>query len=409
VEKQNYLITEFQNPEFELLVCIVRNGSVQNDTSRIGNLIQEKINWEYLLELANYHGVIPLLYLTLKELDPEIIPQKIFQSLQTFYMTNTQRNIALLAEMLNLIKRLEEQDIAVIPFKGPLLSTILYHDHSIRHAGDLDFLVKPDDVLAAVKILDDSGYGLAIPLSQNQLSAVLNISPNIALDFFHKRSKTRVDLHWRFYSNYHVNKTAADMVWVNIEPFFFNDMDIKTLSPEMLLLFHCLHGFNHNWECLIWIWELSKIIEKYLDLDWEWIIKESNGFGSEESLLIGMYLVNRVIGTPLPKPINKRISHRPDIPQAVSKGWLEPTRFEIHTVHKIKMNSLYPRFRIRGNTMNTIKNLIKASFTPNILDVSAVDLPPSLYPLYYIIKPFRLSKKYLKKLISATSSGNFVR
>ena len=106
-----------QNPEFELLQCIA--SEYNSDTSLcISDLLKSNLDWEYLLELAKFHGVLALLYLSLKNLNHELIPVNFLETLKSYYYENAQRNLALFGETLNLVKLLDNNGITANPFKG---------------------------------------------------------------------------------------------------------------------------------------------------------------------------------------------------------------------------------------------------------------------------------------------------
>jgi len=56
-------------------------------------------------------------------------------------------------------RRLAALGIQVMPVKGALLQHWLYDDPSERHLTDVDLLVRPDDLDAAVECLEAAGYG----------------------------------------------------------------------------------------------------------------------------------------------------------------------------------------------------------------------------------------------------------
>jgi hypothetical protein len=63
------------NPEAELLLCGARSRMTANMAARIEALLRESLDWEYLLRVANRHGLGPLLYRQLKPSLPNVSPQ----------------------------------------------------------------------------------------------------------------------------------------------------------------------------------------------------------------------------------------------------------------------------------------------------------------------------------------------
>ena len=53
----------------------------------------------------------------------------------------------------------------MIPYKGPVLSTSIYHDLALRSFGDLDILVHEHEVLRVLDLLVSYGYEIIRPNS----------------------------------------------------------------------------------------------------------------------------------------------------------------------------------------------------------------------------------------------------
>ena len=89
------MISRFLNPEFEFLVMVAHLGNDPDGQNRLFDMAQKGIKWEYLLSLAEYHGLLPLLFLALKDLDQGMIPESTMSNLKAFYFDNTRRNLSL--------------------------------------------------------------------------------------------------------------------------------------------------------------------------------------------------------------------------------------------------------------------------------------------------------------------------
>ena len=61
-------------PESELLVWCARTVMTDDLKTRIRQRVQELLDWSILGEMAEYHGVIPLLYRNLSAVAPDLVP-----------------------------------------------------------------------------------------------------------------------------------------------------------------------------------------------------------------------------------------------------------------------------------------------------------------------------------------------
>ncbi len=97
--------------------------------SQVQFLLQQEIDWDYLLTLANKHRFLPLLYRGLKEIYSGALPLAIASTLKISFLENTKKNLILNTELLRLLAFFEAEGISVIPYKGTVLAASI---HSIN-------------------------------------------------------------------------------------------------------------------------------------------------------------------------------------------------------------------------------------------------------------------------------------
>jgi hypothetical protein len=103
------------------------------------------------------------------------------------------RQGALLAMVAERVQdRLAETGIRCAPLKGPHLSETIYGDPGRRLAADVDLLVAPDQLAAAVTVVRELGYGQPTDhVEENGL-------PSLHFALVHERGELPpVELHWR--------------------------------------------------------------------------------------------------------------------------------------------------------------------------------------------------------------------
>ena len=109
------------HPEAELLVLAARLGSGQEADGALAQN-QQEYDWNYLLQAAQEHGVIPLLYRHLHAVQPNALPAEISERLRDETVANTRSNLALTKELFKLLDLFEAHSISTIPYKGPVLA-----------------------------------------------------------------------------------------------------------------------------------------------------------------------------------------------------------------------------------------------------------------------------------------------
>lgn len=84
------------------------------------------MDWDSLVQLVAFHRVAPLLDHALRNTCPQAVPSSVLADLAAYVRSAVSRSLFLTGELVRLLKRLEAQGIPAIPFKGPVLSSLLY-------------------------------------------------------------------------------------------------------------------------------------------------------------------------------------------------------------------------------------------------------------------------------------------
>ena len=84
-------------PEDQLLICCCRAQMSAVAVREASELLQQPLDWDYLLEASIAHGVSPLFYFGLQQvLQPSglsrYVPSRVLEQLHKFYRRNESRN-----------------------------------------------------------------------------------------------------------------------------------------------------------------------------------------------------------------------------------------------------------------------------------------------------------------------------
>jgi Uncharacterised nucleotidyltransferase len=153
--------------EARLLVGCVRRDPDPGLAAALRALTNDE--WARLVLAAEWHGVGPLLYHRLRGLRDFEIPSSANERLRDLYLHCLVRNLAIEAQLAELLQTLADARHAVLVLKGPVLARIAYEDPALRPMYDLDLLARPDEVDAAYAVLETLGYhpaALNVPFSE---------------------------------------------------------------------------------------------------------------------------------------------------------------------------------------------------------------------------------------------------
>ena len=376
-----------QRSEIELLLCCTRTQISPEYADRIRHLVSQNLDWDYLVQTARWHGVLPLLYRQLKDICPSAVPQDVLLALRSKFQANAYKNLHLTAELLILLDVFKEKNIPVLPFKGPLLAISVYKQLAMRDFVDLDILVPKEFVVSAGDLLNACGYSPQFNLSAALTKSYINIGNEQM--FKNTKKQITIDLHWHL-----LPKPFPDndtLVWSNCELVYYETNILQTLSAENLLLYLCEHGAKHSWSHLKFICDLAELIRSHPDLDWDWILTQSGQRKTRRMLFLSLYLCQHLLDTVLPEklcqqlPANQAVAI---IASQVQNQLFSPSK---------ESGNIFKQRRIYINTLSWKDRLwvyLSTLITPTPLELTAIPLPNWLFPLYYLIRPIRLTIKH---------------
>jgi hypothetical protein len=295
--------------EFHLLLLCARTRIDPQQRELIRALVTKQLDWEFILDKADTHALLPLLYRNLSECCAERVPPAVLQRLESDYRANAERNQALTGELIKLLRILESANISAVPYKGPALAALAYGDTSLRRFCDLDIVIRPRDILSAKPLLISHGYQWY--RHKGQVTGPDEIRKNRfwhEYNFIHRENKTIVDLHWAISNQRFPFDIDLDGVWERLQPARLLDQDIRAFPAEVLLLFLCVHGGKDLWWRRIgWICDIAELLRSNPELDWSYSIELATRTGTRRLFLLGLALAHELLQAPLPEQVCIRI------------------------------------------------------------------------------------------------------
>ncbi|MDB9310666.1 nucleotidyltransferase family protein [Aphanizomenon sp. CS-733/32] len=386
----NKTLTNFYQPEIELLLCCSRSYIDIDTANRINTLLQKDIDWVYLTSVAQRHNVELLLYKSLNSTYPEAVPKPILEQLRNFYYANTVRNLFLSSQLLELLNLFEKSEIPAIPYKGVVLATSVYGSPELRLCSDLDILVRQQDFSKAKAILlsHDFSHG-ELPTWEQPWE----------INFTSKDGNINVDLHQSITPAFLNIRLDFDDLWKNLELLSICSKKVRNLAPEDLLLLLCIYltkDFLLNRERLIQICDIAETIRVFQRLNWGYLLEQAEKLGCTYILFLGIFLARQLLGTNLPEEILQRLQNV-QVVKSLAAQMTEKLFSETYQqMSLIKSIIFYCRARehLQDAVVPYVAYYAKNFISPTKTEWTLIPLPPQVYFLYYIIRPFRIFIKY---------------
>lgn len=377
--------------EADLLLCGARLDLEPPHRQRILQLVETGLDWPYLLRMAAWHGLRPLLYRHLNAIASPAVPQPVFVELWGNHEATARRNRGMARELSKILAALDAHDIPAIPYKGPALAAFVYGDLALREFGDLDILLRPADLLKAKARLEGLGYRAQYPLAPAAEAAFLRSSSQYHVVLRHPEHATLVELHWKTDPDYPVEQ-GTDQWWKQLGRTRLDAADIRCFSVEELVLVLCLHGTKHYWGSLGWLVDVAELLRQHPRLDWEWIAAKAGALACTRRLAVGLRLAHRLLEAPLPAQALSAFQGMAEVEKLATDmaASLFPPR-QLSAFERLGRNlRLYERLGQR------LSHCVSAVLAPSLIEWSRWPLPRALFILYVPLRLARLTRKYMR-------------
>ena len=376
-------------PEIDLLLCCARTSLSSEKIYQIRALLDSRIDWPYLIRIAEVQGLLPLLYFNLKRTLPDLVPGSILHQLHVRFLANAGRNLFLTQQLIKILDLFQTNAISAIPFRGPTLAVFLYGDLALRSFGDLDILVRRQDIKTAKALLISHGYRLDLSLTQEQEIAFLHSDSEGW--FVRHDGQVRVEVHWGEPKDFPFT-LDLEPFWERLERSSFEGRMVLSFPPEDMLLLLCVHGAEHCWERLIWVCDLTELLRVHTGMDWSRLMNQAEVLGCRRTLFLGLFLACDLLGTTVPAEISKRIqidSSVRSLAGQIHERLSQKENGPIGTWERSLFN-----LKVTEHLWHRISYCLRIAFHPTVVDWEALPLPPSLFFLYHLIHPLRVAGKY---------------
>jgi hypothetical protein len=375
-------------PELELVLFSARAKSAENQ-ERIRDLLGEGVNWDEVLACAIQHKLLPVLCERLHTPDTGRLAQDQREVWPELARSQGKNSLVLLGEMLRLHGLFEAGKIPAIPYKGPVLAWLAYHDFALRSFTDLDFVVPQRHIPVAVKMLQAAGYNSRFDPGETKASGREPSAGEYA--FVWEPHFLRVELHTERTLRYFPRPLNLDEMNARLIPVEIAGRTVRTFSVEDTLVMLCVHGAKHFWERLAWIVDVARLA-KAQTVDWPLAMRIAEEMKCVRLLLLGLYLAHDLVGASLPEDILEKAQLDANV------RWLAGKVSEQIQGISDPSTGVLPRalFRMRsGDGLGEgVSHLLRLALSPTESDRQIVRLPHVLAPVYMFVRPWRLLREY---------------
>jgi hypothetical protein len=355
------------------------------------------IDWPTVERLVVRHRVPGLVFAALQAAQAGPPPARLPPWIAA--ATRIARRGAMLASLgATLQATLDACGLPALIVKGAPLAQLAYGRLDLKHAKDIDLLVTPADMPAAIALLQHEGYRLTHPaptLDPAQLRDVIRYDRDIK--FAHTAHPgVQLELHWGLSRNRHILPgldAAAPTQAVDLGA----GRVVRTLQRDDLFAYLCVHGASHGWFRLKWLADLAAFVA---DQDIEQLYRAAQARGVATSAGQALLLAQDLLAIDLPEPLavelraDRRVRRLVRVAYDLIAGRgaeadVTDRRFSQARLH-------YAQWLLTRDWRDFRANV--AQYLTVTGDVLAVPLPPRLHFLYPVLRaPLGLARLARKR------------
>ena len=267
--------------------------------------IDPAFRWEPVINEAMQNGVAAYLYHRLKQTgNLSCVPAAAVDLLRGSYLSATLNHFRVRKTLLDVLRCLSERGIHALVLKGGYLAEAVYDQGGLRPMGDLDILVRHDQLAPATRVLEDLGYRTLDADRASSGWETLHHLPQ-----FHKEEQITIELHWCIERpNLKLDVSFDDLIKNEVQ---FKVADQIAFAPGVVdcLLHLCCHWAQHH----LFLTGLRPAVDLavYLehfgeDLNWDLLYETAEQWQVVRLLDLSLQTADELVGCRIPEQIRLR-------------------------------------------------------------------------------------------------------
>jgi hypothetical protein len=167
---------------------------------------------------------------------------------------------------------------------------------------------------------------------------------------------------------------------------------IRTFAPEDALIFLSVHAAKDFWQKLVWVADIAELIQSDPRMNWPAVMQRARELGAQRMLHVSLALARDLFDAKLPMEVAATV--QADAGAAPAATWASQN----FLLAEPQTLSSRARFHFRRKMAQGFfagwRYSLGLALAPAEDDWTTVRLPRPLAPLYVLLRPLRLLRKY---------------
>ena len=380
--------------EQKLIIVLCKIKPDNDDLNFIRSNSLDSYDWSYILSFSQKHGISSLVYSNIKKHLDSKVPTAVLNSFRESSLDNSKKNLFLTSVLIKIVDELSELRIEAVPFKGAVLSQLIYKDITIREYYDLDLIVFKKDIVRVKEYLLKNNFNTQFNLTGCQEDYYLN-SKYYYINFTRSDNKVALDLHWDSAAPNYSFSRPLNYFYNRLDESEINNKKFQVLGTEDLFLQLCIHGTKHNFSRFNWITDIANLTVVKSDMDYDYIISEAKKLNCINILALSVSLINNLFNLEIPLSSSINLKYKNKISEQEKS--LITTIFKLDNDYNSIADSLIPK--IFNSNSDKLKFYVNNYIYPTPIEFSLINLNKNVFFFYYLIRVVRIIYRGIKGII----------
>ncbi len=346
--------------EDTILLQCSRIHLTQETLQTVADLLQQEPDWDYLLQASIVHGVAPLIYRGLLQLDHHLdavktwVTEAVWVEWEQLYRHNIARNRRLYRIVGEIWGAFGRDEIQAIALKDLTLAHTVFSDIGLRPIGDLDILIHQQDYERAQNCLTRLGFRPLLDVDNPYSNKY-----TWGVHFHRAVDNVWIDLQWNIMQlewdvcgerNFNFD---LDALWSGAKSIPIDDYQVLAPCTEDMLFHLCMHLEGHYYAELILFCDIAELIQAHNNtLNWDYFISLVKKYRVESSIYYVLLLTQQLFNFVLP------ISLQELAPDYFKASLFEPVFGNLATLHTA-LEDIYALAHPPTQTMARLETVVR--------------------------------------------------
>jgi len=217
-----------------------------------------------LIKCLQYHQIVPLIHHYRREIMEQIpaLSEDFYEGVKAYAYFNISR-VMIYEHFLKLMdQKFKSHDIAYRLFKGLVTGRTVYQESHLRAFGDLDILIRTEDLTRVHNLLLTEGFDIDDDLYRPFPEEIIRKYSFARHYLRQKPNNIAIDIHLNLSGKLHPFQFDHTDFWDNSITEQVGDVTVSTFDLEHQAVYALYHAFKHYYFKLIWLIDVFKMVDQ---------------------------------------------------------------------------------------------------------------------------------------------------